>query len=140
MDHGRLDPEKRQNDERKIIVRGNDHAITWRAGVLVSRSIQNTVGVLRASHYRREEYPAFLCGADGDVEIVFIISSGSVRVNKTGNISQEKSDDDTAGLIFDGRDAGRVDLWHSAAVTSIKVLAITIIEVTGGRIANAKPG
>ena len=107
--------------------------------MFVTCSIQNTVGVLRASHYGREEYASFLSGTNRNVEIVFIVRGCCVRVNKTGSISQEETDDDTASLVFDGRDAGVIDLCHGAAVPSVEVLAVAVIEVTGGRIANAKP-
>lgn len=103
-------------------------------------SIQHTVSVLRASHDGREEYPAFFCRADRDVEIIFIICGGCVRVHKAGCISQEKANDDAACLVFDGRDTGFIDLCHCAAVPSVEVLAVTVIEITCGGVANAKAG
>lgn len=125
MDHGRLDAKDRQNHESEVVICSDKHVIAGRAGEFSRGAFR----ILRTAHLRRRKGEAGIA-ADSDLQILFIGFRQALVVGQTDN--------DAAGFVFDGWDAGFVNfsvLAITAACDQAVVRAVHAIAqfvLTGG--------
>ena len=124
MDHGRLNFEYRQNNEGKIVIRGNHHILTGYSRKLVGNSVEGTACIYRLRHQRwLPDTGGACCGTNGYIEVV-VICLGEDLIIRRGRVASTlvfagvviflryavmQTNNDAAGLIFNGGDAGKLD-------------------------------
>ncbi len=131
MDHGWLDAEDRQDHKAEVVVCGDKHVLAGCAGEFSRVAFR----VLRTAHLRRRKGEVGVT-ADSNLEILFVGFGQALIVRQT--------DDDTAGLVFDGGDARLVNfgvLVVAAAGDQTVVRAVNAVAqfiLTGSRDAHAE--
>ncbi len=147
MDHGRLNFEYWQNDEGKIVIRGNHHILTGHARKLVGNSVEGTACIYRLRHQRRlPDTSRACCGTNGYIEVV-VICLGEDLIIRRGRVASTLSltgiviflgyavmqtNDNTAGLIFNGGDTGKFDLVQFACTVAKTAISIRLTTDTIG--------
>lgn len=112
MDHRRFNAENGQDDEGKVVIRGDHDAVTGRTGMFVRNASQFAFGIYRSSHPRRGKYAPILCRADRDIEI-FVLS---IRDRLEARVFEEEPDHDATGFVLDRRDARVVHFLVGEAI------------------------
>ncbi len=161
MDHGRLNFEYRQNNEGKIVIRGNHHILTGHARKLVGNSVEGTACIYRLRHQRWLPDTGRACGGTNRYIEVVILGLGIYIVIRQGTVDWifrmccmpgiiiilgyaiVKTNDDAARFIFNGRNTSGLNLFQfTFAVTkrtvTIQIFAVSFIELTRNGITHAE--
>lgn len=132
MNHRRFDAERRENDERKVVISRYIYAGTGRSGMFAERAIQRAIGINILALHRRGE--GARVGTDRHIKITVF----RVRHRFKPGVPQEVPDHYIFCLVFDGWDTGLVHFIVGITVAPEDGLAIGVVIGACGGIPDAK--
>ena len=150
MDHARFDLENRQDDEGEVVICRNIYNLARVCGIFCIMTFCIDV----TAHHRFLEPASVPFGTNRNVEIIILLlfcCNIRRRITLSSGFIEEKSNDNTAGFIFNGGDASciykiirlRQSQLFSTGVAGaiiVYVRAVLWIKVAGDGIADAKTG